>query len=535
LGLFSFGKKKPTDSSADAAAGTGTGGSPAGASSSGASGSPASSSAGTTGGGSGGSSSGAAGGFVPQPEKARKFFDHGRTIAATGNSEYALMLYAKGFRFDPRSVDQHKAMYQIALQFNSAGGKPAGREHVKELDGPSPIDKFALAEYVWMRDLLNADALFRLLEATAKASQLEFGAFLAPKALDVLRRQKKQSKSVWIKAKALLSAVEATGEALACVEEALRVDPSDTQLAADLKETTARHALKQGGYDKTDASQAGGFRANIRDAAKQQQLQEQNAIVQSEETEARVLENARKDYGERPSAPDAVQKLGTLLRKLGTPEAEEEAHGVFLAGFEATSEYRFKMAAGEIRVNQLRRKVSSAAKAVESNADDAAAKSTHAELRAQLLDLEARELRERQKNYPTDRTIKAELGRIEFELGNFEDAMAMFQSCKDEAKLRIYATHMLGKCFAAEGWQSEAVGEYREALQGLGVGESDRELPIKYDLMVALMELARTEKNASHGREAGEICSAIVRRDISYRDIRAKRKEIDAILKELSA
>ena len=35
------------------------------------------------------------------------------------------------------------------------------------------------------------------------------------------------------------------------------------------------------------------------------------------------------------------------------------------------------------------------------------------------------------------------------------------------------------------------LGEYREALQGLGTGESERELPIKYDLMVALMELAR--------------------------------------------
>ena len=351
----------------------------------------------------------------------------------------------------------------------------------------------------------------------------------------MLRRQKKQSKSVWMKAKGLLAALEATGEALTCVEEALKADPSDTQLAADLKETTARHALRQGGYDRQDSGQSGGFRANIRDAAKQQQLSDANAIVQSEETEARILERARTAYAENPMAPDAIQKLGTLLKKQATPEAEEEAHTVFMSGFERTNEYRFKAAAGEIRVAQLRRKVSAAAKAAEANADDEAAKATHAELKSQLLDLEARELRERQKAYPTDRSIKAELGRIEFELGNFEDAMAMFQACKDEAKLRIFATLMLGKCFSAEGWHSEAVGEYREALQGLGMGEGDRELPIKYDLMVALMELSRAEKNGAYAREAGEICSAIVRRDISYRDIRSKRKEIDALMKELPA
>ena len=59
--------------------------------------------------------------------------------------------------------------------------------------------------------------------------------------------------------------------------------------------------------------------------------------------------------------------------------------------------------------------------------------------------------------------------------------------------------------------------------------------PLKYDLMLSLMELARAEKNPVHAREAGEICSAIVRRDISYRDIRSKRKEIDALVKELPA
>lgn len=507
MGLFSFGKKKPADSPADQAGQPGAG------------------------------AGGVGGGFVAQPDKARKFFDHARTIAATGNFEYALMLYAKGFRFDPSSIDQHKAMYQCALQFNAGGGKPAGRDNMKELDGPSPIDRFALAEYVWMRDLLNADNLFRLLEATAKASQLDYAPFVAPKSLEVLRRQKKQSKSQWMKLKALLSAIEATGEALTCVEEALKADPSDTQLAADLKETTARHALRQGGYDKSDSSQQGGFRSNIRDAAKQQQLQDAGSIVQSEETEARILERARKAYEETPMAADAIQKLGTLLKRQATPESEEEAYTVFLAGYERTNEYRFKAAAGDIRVAQLRRKVSAAQKAIDASGDDEAAKAAnvaaHAEVRAQLLDLEARELRERQKAYPTDRSIKAELGRVEFDLGNFEDAMAMFQACKDEAKLRIFATHMLGKCFAAEGWHSESVGEYREALQGLGVGEGERELPIKYDLMIALMELARAEKNGAYAREAGEICSAIVRRDISYRDIRSRRKEIDALMKEL--
>jgi tetratricopeptide (TPR) repeat protein len=474
-----------------------------------------------------------AGAFVAQPDKARKFFDHAKQMASVGNFEYALMLYAKGMKFDPSPIAQHEAFYKAALGFIQGGGKPAGREQIKELDGPGPIDKLALAEYVWARDILNVDTGFKFLDAAVKASQIELGKWLAPQMMKLLHAQKKQTKSMWLKAKEQFSAVEAWTEANASVEMAIRLDPTDTQLAAELKEFTARQALQAGGYGKTETQSSGGFRANVRDAAKQQALQDAASLSGSEDSVARSLERARQDLADNPMSSDAVQKLGLLLKRLGTPEGEEEAHSVFMTGFERLNEYRFKMLAGEIRVGQLRRKFTAAQKALEAAPDDADAKVRFDTLKQELLALEGAELRERQKAYPTDRSIKAELGRIEFELGNYEDAMAAFQACKDEAKLRIMATHMLGKCFAAEGWHGEAIGEYREAITGLGIGESERELPIKYDLMISLMELARAEKNGNHAREAGEICSAIVRKDISYRDIRARRKEVDALMKEL--
>ena len=143
------------------------------------------------------------------------------------------------------------------------------------------------------------------------------------------------------------------------------------------------------------------------------------------------------------------------------------------------------------------------------------------------------EFNERVAKYPTDRGIKFELGAIEYDRGNFEDAMAMFQQCKDESKYRTRATHMLGKCFAHENWHQEAVGEFREAIEKLDGTEKDRELMIRYDLMLSLIDLARHEKSAEEAREAAEICSAIVRKDISYRDIRQKRKEVDTLIKEL--
>jgi hypothetical protein len=171
LGFFSFGKKKPPEQGQPEANTPPAGAQPAQVS----------------------------GAFVPQPDKARKFFDHAKTIAQTGNYEYALMLYAKAFRFDPSGLPRHEEFYKLAVSFYQSGGKPAGRDEVKELDGPGPIDKFVQAEYVWARDVLNMDAAFKMLETAGKAGQIEFGSWIAPKLLDLLRKQKKQSKSMWLR------------------------------------------------------------------------------------------------------------------------------------------------------------------------------------------------------------------------------------------------------------------------------------------------------------------------------------------------
>ena len=110
-----------------------------------------------------------------------------------------------------------------------------------------------------------------------------------------------------------------------------------------------------------------------------------------------------------------------------------------------------------------------------------------------LLSLKADEYAQRVAKYPTDRFRKFDLGQVRFELGDYDDAMAQFQSAKDEPKLHVRAALMLGRCFMAEGWFAESIGEYREALQVMEVGDRDRELELRYELMTALMALAREE------------------------------------------
>jgi tetratricopeptide (TPR) repeat protein len=245
------------------------------------------------------------------------------------------------------------------------------------------------------------------------------------------------------------------------------------------------------------------------------------------------MEKAKKDFEDNPMSPEAINRYGSLLRKRGQGDDEARAIDVFMTGFKRINEYRFKMSADDLRIAQLRRAERQAREQLEQAPDNAQLQMNHEAARTKLLELEGEIYRERVQKYPTNREMKADLGRIEFELGKYEDAMAAFQAAKDDPKLKVNSAWMLGRCFSKEGWHSEAVGEYKEALAAIDATQAEKELDIKYDLMLALMELAKLEKSGAFAKEAADICSAIVRKNIGYKDVRARRKEVDELVRTL--
>ena len=220
----------------------------------------------------------------------------------------------------------------------------------------------------------------------------------------------------------------------------------------------------------------------MKDLDGQQQLEDETSMVGGN-ADDRMVEVARKELEENMTSPEAVQKLAKTLLRKNTPEATEEAHDVYMAGFERLTQYRFRMAAGDIRLNQSKEKLRGLKKVVEANAEDQTAKDRLTEARSAYTQLKAVEFTERAKKYPTDRSIKYELGNVLFEQGDFESAMSNFQECKDEPKFRVTSAHRLGRCFSEEGWNQEAIAEYRDALEWIDATTRELELPIKYDMM----------------------------------------------------
>ncbi len=471
--------------------------------------------------------------FQPDPDKARKWFEHAKSMADRFDYGYALFLYANGIKFDPEAMSAHEAMLKVAVKYLNNGGKPASNKDIRAIADNTAVSKMAAAEFAWMKNYQNSTLAAKTLEAAVKADQLEFGNWIAPRVLSLLRSQKKVSKNMLIAAKELFKKVSAWDEAITAGELALQLDPTNNELAHEIKDISAQRAMDQGGYDRASGAE-GGFRKFVKDSDKQRELQEAESISAGQDVEQRNLERAKNAYEQDPTRPDVINQYGQLLKRRGTPEALDLAYKVYMKGYEETKEYRFRMLAGDIKIDKLSREIRRLAEEAESKPDDETLQQKIIEKNKSLLKLQSDEYTERVKKYPTDRMRKFELGKVEFELGRYEEAMGQFQAAKDEPKLRVRAGHFLGRCFAKEAWHPEAIAEFRDALKSVEGIEQEVELRIRYDLMISLIELARAEQSLDVAKEALEICSGIARKNITYRDIRTRRKEIDELVRELS-
>ncbi len=472
--------------------------------------------------------------FEADPEKAQQWFDHAKAMADSYSYDTALFYYANGVRLNPTKMSVHEAMYDAGVQHFKRGGKPATGKDVRTIDGAHPVEKFAAAEFAWLRDINNPALAIKFLEAAVNAEPWagEVGRMHAGRVVNMLRRQKKPSKSAFLAAKDHMARLGAWDEAIAAADDALHLDPKDSGLEQELKDLSAQRAMDQGRYAEA-AGEEGGFRKFVRDPDKQRELEEAERISGGMSIDDRNLDRARKEYEQSPGIPDVINAYGQLLKAKGTPEAMEKAHGIFMKGYQDTRQYRFRATAGDIRIEQATARLDELRQKAESGGGNSALKSAYDDARRALFDLRLAELEARVREYPTDRKLKFQLGETHFEMGRYDEAMRCFQESKDEPKLRARAAWLLGRCFAAESWHDIAVQEYKEALERAEPGDKDMELAIRYDLMLSLIELARQEKSLDLAKEALEICSSIARKDITYRDIRLHRKQVDELVKQL--
>jgi hypothetical protein len=97
---------------------------------------------------------------------ARVFFARGRTVADTGNFEYAIEMYIQGLNVDPENIEAHQALRDISLRRTASGGKdmsmmekmklPKAREEKQEMLNAEKLLAYMPGDVSRMQALLDA-------------------------------------------------------------------------------------------------------------------------------------------------------------------------------------------------------------------------------------------------------------------------------------------------------------------------------------------------------------------------------------------
>lgn len=463
---------------------------------------------------------------------AQKWFDRAKVAYETTNYEYAMNCWLSGLKQDPTSMRGLESFVQSATAFiNSSGGKPPSKETMNAFGGRSELDRYVAALLASGIKPLDALLAVRATEAAAKLGLPEPTHWLGERAMLVVANEKKPRKDLFVKLVEAFSKVQAFDRAVKAGELAVKLDPLDGKLAAEVRNLAAQATMSQGGYETT--GQAGGFRANIRDAEKQRQLEEQERIVKTEETVDRLVRESEEDYLKRSDDPHATTLYVKRLMERGRPEDLKRARQVLKKAYETLKQFRFREMDGDIKLRLARAEVGKYRQAAEKEPANAQAQKNYQAAQQQFLKMEIEEYRLRVENYPTDLPLKFELGKRLFELGDLDNAIPLFQESQNDAKRRVDSQNMLAQAFQRIEYVDEAINTYRNALEAHKVPGDEMGMTLRYGLMTALQIKAEKERELSAAEEADKLASAIAIQQFNYRDIRQRRDALKKLIGDI--
>lgn len=509
FGLFKSGGDKDKDKAGNGGGGSGNGG-----------------------GGGNGAGAGDSGGMDFSPEKAKRFFDRAKSVHDTGQYEYAMSLWLQGIRFEPTNIEAMKRYFDSADQYRAAGNTSVSKETTQAITGKkTPVDRFVVALLNWSLKIREPDAAVAVTVAPAELSLTEITRWIGQRTLAVCKADPKPRKDWFVKMMNAFWKVQAYDMAAQAGELAMILDPADNKLSADVRNLAAQSTMSKGGYENT--GQEGGFRANVRDSDKQRLIEEEKRGIRSEEGMQRLLLAAKAEYEANPGDKPTIRKYLKTLGERGTPTDEVTAIEIAEKAYVETQEFLFRRFAGEMRMKRGRKELKALREALDKTPTDAAAREAFLKAEQTLLELEIVEYEGWVAAYPTDLKLKFEMGKRYLLNKQFDQAVQQFQVAKDEGKQRSEVMSFLGQAFVALDWLEEAIATYKAALEQHADQNDPAGLELRYGLMASLMRKAEQEKDLPSGLEADKIASSIAVQQIGYKDIRARRDQLKALIAQL--
>jgi tetratricopeptide (TPR) repeat protein len=377
-------------------------------------------------------------------------------------------------------------------------------DQIKRRAGKDPAANLVNAAYLLAKDPGNVQLMIQLLRSAEKIEALEVVHWVANILLESQKQAKKANKRILADLARAFEAVKDFAQAVTCCDMALGLDPNDGESRAAQRRFSAQHAILIGQYEVD-----GDFTKGVKDMNKQQELMQKDSMVKDEEYLLEQIRKARQEYLESPKVAGKIMALVEALLKIENESYENEAIDILSKANRDSGAYQYKMKVGDIRIKQMSRRF----RALRDAADAVGAR----EQAQRQLAFELDEFTERAANYPTDLGLKFELGRRQFLIGQYDEAIASLQQAQRDPRRQLRARCLVGQAFTKKGWYREAAETFERALETEMMEETSKE--IRYflgDVLQTMNELTKAQ----------EQFSMVAQVDYNYKDVRERVEQI---------
>jgi tetratricopeptide (TPR) repeat protein len=455
---------------------------------------------------------------IPEEDrkKAKAFFDRGAAVAGTGNYDYAIEMYLQGLAIDPEAVEAHQGLRDISMKRKAGGGKPLGMLKAMSFKRPTKDDKQNMlnAERLLAHDPGNADHMMSLTQNAHRAGFWDTVMWIGPILFKACNDGGKPEFAKYMALKDIYKALGQWKLATDACQAAAMLKPDDMDLTTELKNLGAQHTMSEGKYGSAKS-----FRDSIKDMDAQRKLMDADKDIRTDDVLARQIAEAETEWQSQPEEPGKIMKLVEVLVKTENTEHENRAIDLLASAFERTKQFRFRLNIGKIKLMQLSRTDRSMREKVMKDPSNEAMKQDYRQFLNDRREEELKEFTLFAENYPTDLTYKFEMARRLFQLERYSEAIPVFQTARQDPKLRTDASIMLGCSFLEAGFVDEAVDTLRAQIEEYQIKGDNKSKDMYYWYARAL--------EAQHEvPSALKAYSQVAQWDFNYRDVQSRIKKL---------
>lgn len=444
----------------------------------------------------------------------RNQYSRAKLAAQSKNYDYAITLVQTVLKDEPLFLEGRRYLRAIEIQkydalssFNKQMiGMKVGSTAMK-LSGVAkkePAEQLVLAEEVLTLDPYHPKANAVIGDAGVALGFPDFKAF----AYETLAKGKPKDKAVLnTLAQAYMDMKEAA-KAEKTYERILEIDPRDGDALSGLKNASAAHASRSGGWET-----AADYRGVLKDVQGSEQLEQEAKVVKSADAiEEQIQLNFQKHQAE-PNNPLYSKMIAQLyLQKDDYAQAIDWFEAAYVAGNKIDSSLEkmigdLRLRKAEQELQELRATLATLTDPEQQAQQQAAIEQKEIELnQVRLFLAEARV-----KAQPNEGEFRYDLGDALYKVGEYKRATEELQQSLKQPSVRYQALNKMGLSFMKRGMLDFAIKQLALAESELPVMDELKK-EIVYNLGLAFEANKQPDKSLEQWKKIYEV-------DMSYRDV----------------